>query len=277
MFRPSDLIIDAFIRHLDDVYADTFGGREPECRQTIRDVARMALSHHARSNAPYHDMDHTIHVTIVGQDILRGKIIRDGNVSPRDWTAFVSALLCFALGFVRGICPGDTDDAFETGEEGAVVAMPRGATDGYLWPYFTSRSKLFVRNYFAVHPVLDGKRLADIIEYSRFPPPEGRNLETATYPGLLRAAHIIGAVSDPNFMLKMRRLFIEFIESGIGEDLGYPDHVALKNGYPDLFWDVLHPRIREGIRLLTYTGEGRVWLANMHRHVMREEHRGDIA
>ena len=98
MFRPSIIIIEEFIRQLDQDYLAAFGDREPVHRQTITDVARSALPHIARSDALYHNLDHAILVSQVGCDILRGRIVRDGDVDSLDWVHFISSLLCFSVG-----------------------------------------------------------------------------------------------------------------------------------------------------------------------------------
>ena len=46
-------------------------------------------------------------VTLVGQEILRGKHVSVGGISPRDWLHFIISLLCHDIGYVRGICQGD--------------------------------------------------------------------------------------------------------------------------------------------------------------------------
>jgi hypothetical protein len=274
MFRPSDIVIDAFVAHLDKTYANMFGAGPSGHRETLGQTARMALSRIARSNAPYHDLDHTILVTSVGQDILRGRMVRDGDVTAHDWLHFVVSLLCFAIGFVRDACPGDGGDGgVIIDERGGRATLPRGASDGYLWPYVADRGKIFVRHYFHDHAVLDAALLAGNIEYARFPPPAGRNLDTATYPGLLRAAQVIGTVADPDFRLKIKRLMLELTESGLTDQLEVASVEGFVAGYPKLFWTVLHPRIAAGMALLKYTGEGRVWLADLQAHVLRQENR----
>ncbi len=276
MLRPSEIIIDAFVERLLEDHRTLFREGHPEHASTLADVARMSLSRIATSNAPYHDINHTIVVTLVGQDMLRGRIVRNGDVDSTRWTQFVASLLCFAIGFVRDLCPGDRGSLVVTDEAGTTVTIPRGATDGFLWPYFTDRGKMFVRQYFRDHPVLDAEAMARSIEYSRFPPPEDRNLETDTDPGLLRAAHIIGAVADPDFLTKAKSLLLELDESGIAAKLGFQDVADLKVGYPKLFWSMLHPQIGDGMALLRHTGRGRAWLARLHAHVLTEEHRMQI-
>ncbi len=275
MFRPSDIIIDAFIERLRWSYTQIYGDSEPNHCETIEQVARMSLARMALSDALYHNLDHTLLVTMVGHDILRGQVVRDGKVAPIDWVHFVCSLLCFATGFYRYACPGDDRERCVINEDGTTIEVPRGVTNGWLWPYFTDRSKIYVRHQFAGHAVLDADTIAANIEYARFPPPVDLHPETTTYPGLLRAAHIIGAVADPNFLLKMPPLVQELEESGMTKRLGYSTVAEFRTHYPELFWETLHPLILYAAKLLNYTGHGREWLANMHAHLLTEEHRGD--
>ena len=263
MFCPSDIVIDAFVRRLSQDYGEAFGGGPPEHRDVIVQVARMALARVARSDALYHDLVYTILVTLVGQDILRGRIARDADVASHDWVHFLASLLCSNVGIVRGACPGDAGNTCVTGENTEPLELLRGATDGALWPSRAERSQIFVRHHFRDHAVLNWEALAANIEYSRFPPPLDRNHEIASYPGLLRAAHLIATVADPNFGQKINRLFLQARESGIADQLGYATAAEFTARYPVFFWRVLHPLIGETMDLLGYTGAGQVWLANM--------------
>jgi hypothetical protein len=146
--------------------------------------------------------------------------------------------------------------------------MPRGATDGWLWPYFTDRSKLFVAHHFRDDPVIDWRTVAVNIEYSRFPPLPDRNRETASYPGLLRAAHLIGSIADPEFNIKTKALLVELEESGMTQLLGYADIAAFRAGFHDLFWLSMYPLLADGMKLLDLTGEGRELIAHLHAHLL---------
>ena len=275
MFRPSDIIIDAFIKRLRRSYTRIYGDGEPDHCNSIEQVARMALARMAQSDALYHNLDHTLLVTMVGHDILRGQIIRDGKMPSIDWVNFVCSLLCFATGFYRYACPGDDHERCVIDTEGATIEVPRGVSNGWLWAYFTDRSIVYVRHHYANHPIIDAEKMAANIEYARFPPPVEKHPDTATYPGLLRASHIIGAVADPNFLLKMPSMVQELEESGMTKLLGYTTVAEFQVHYPELFWETLHPLIRDAAALLKFTGHGREWLANMHAHLLAEEHRGD--
>src|SRR5262249_8275505 len=73
MFNPIQVVIDAFVRQLQQQYEQVYGVLEPGYPGIIEFIARLAMENIANSDAPYHDMNHTIMVTLVGQEILRGK------------------------------------------------------------------------------------------------------------------------------------------------------------------------------------------------------------
>ena len=272
MFRPDDIVIEAFIDHLQDEYWRTFPGGATEHCHAIARTARVALGQIARSNALYHDLSHTVFVTQIGQNMLQGRILRSFDVSSADWMHFIVSTLCFAVGFVRDVCPGDDGKGkCAINAEGGFVTMPRGATDGWLWPYSTDRSKLFVAHHFRNDPVVDLHTVVAYIEYSRFPPLPDRNRETATYPGLLRAAHLIGSIADPDFNIKTKSLLVELEESGMTKLLGYSDIAAFRAEFQDLFWLSMYPLVAEGLKLLDLTGEGRELVTHLQAHLLIED------
>ena len=79
MFRPSDILIDEFVKHLDQDYTVRFGDGVASHRDAIRQVAQMALPRIARSDALYHDLGYAFLITLVGQEILIGRMTRDGG------------------------------------------------------------------------------------------------------------------------------------------------------------------------------------------------------
>ena len=145
MFNPTEIVIQAFVQHLQNMYGQIYGVLEPAYPDIIGFVARLSLENIADSDAAYHDMNHTIMVTLVGQEILRGKHTRDGGVTPRDWLHFTISLLCHDIGYVRGVCRGDRDGHYVCNEKGDLAPISAGATDASLTPYHVTRSRLFVR------------------------------------------------------------------------------------------------------------------------------------
>src|SRR5207244_9650874 len=84
-------------------------------------------------------VEHTLMVTLVGQEILRGKHVRAGGVSPRDWMHFLLSLLCHDIGYVRGVCRDDRNGIYITGVDDQTITVPSGASDAALTPHHVDR------------------------------------------------------------------------------------------------------------------------------------------
>jgi hypothetical protein len=209
----------------------------------------------ATSDATYHDVNHTIMVTLVGQ-----------------------SLLCHDIGYVRGICQGDGDGSYVTNQAGDKVTLPEGATDASMAPYHVARSKLFVRERTAETLVpLDTAEIEANIEHTRFPVPEDEQHEsTDDFPGLVRAADLIGQLADINYLRKQAALFTEFRETGMSNKLGYNSVADLRANYPDFFWKTVRPYIGDALRYLRVTQEGQQWIANLYANVFSMEHRNQL-
>jgi hypothetical protein len=275
MFNPTQIVIDAFCERLQARYRRMYGLLEPEYPGILSFAARIALENIANTDAPYHDVPHTVLVTEVGQEVLYGKHISEGGVSPRDWLHFVVSLLCHDIGYVRGVCRNDTDTQFVTGNGDEAVTLPPGSTDASLTPYHVARGKIFVNERFGRVSTLDAKVILNNIEHTRFPvPQQGEYNETHSYPGLVRAADLIGQLSDIGYLRKIGALFREFEETGTAARLGYKNADDLRSGYPGFFWKAVTPYIGDGLRYLRVTQEGQQWIANLFANVFLEEHRG---
>jgi len=275
MFNPTQIIINAFIRQLSDTYQRTYGLLEPEYPYIIAFVARLSLEKIANSDAPYHDLNHTILVTEVGQEILIGKHIHSGGVSPKDWLNTIISLLCHDIGYVRGLCrEDDLQGNYQIDTDGNTVTLQRGATDAGLTPYHVDRSQIFVQQRFDKVKDLDIQLINKNIEYTRFPVPDDAAYHAMdSYPGLVRAADLIGQMADINYPRKIGVLYTEFVETGTAKILGYESAADLKDGYPGFFWQQVSPLIDHAILYLRETQEGKQWVANLYANVFSEEHK----
>jgi hypothetical protein len=273
MFNPTAVVIDAFVEELRKGYIGTYTNLEPDYPGIIDYVGHMALELIANSDAPYHDLNHTICVTLVGQEVIRGKHLREGGVGPRDWLHFIISLLCHDIGYVRGICRNDTPGRYVTGNGEETVELRVGATDAALTPYHVDRGKLFVRERFSNNRHIDVEVLCANIEYTRFPvPAKNESAAVAGYPALVRASDLIGQLADLNYMRKISMLFGEFEETGMSEKLGYRTAGDLRAMYPKFFWSMVTPYIENALSNLRMTQEGKLWVANLYSHVFAEEH-----
>ena len=279
MFNPTQIIIEAFVSELSIMYERIYSLLEPNYPGIIGFVARLALENIANSDAAYHDVNHTIMVTLVGQEILRGRHISEGGVTPRDWLHFIVSLLCHDIGYVRGICAGDRDGRYVINARGDTIALPTGATDAAMTPYHVERSKLFVHERFGRVALahIDNREIEANIEHTRFPVPEDEvHAPTNDFPGLLRAADLIGQLADVNYLRKTSALFSEFRETGASEKLGYTSAADLRAAYPAFFWQVVRPYIDSALSYLRVTQEGKLWIANLYANVFSTEHSGSI-
>lgn len=274
MFNTAEIVIEEFLQRLESAYFTNFGSGPSGYPEVLSIVARTALERIADTDAPYHNLEHTIMVTLVGQEILRGKKIKYGGITSEDWLHFVAALVCHDIGYVRGVCRADTAPAFVVNESQELGELPRGASDAALTPHHVDRGKIFVRERFSQTGRLEVDRLAAAIELTRFPVPEdGDHDETDSEPGLVRAADLIGQLADPHYLRKINTLFWEFKETGMAEKLGYETPADLAEAYPKFYWNAVRPYIGDALAYLRLTQEGKQWIANLFAHVFAVEHR----
>ncbi len=272
MQNHATILADALGEHLAKLYKHNFGKALPESAPRLDSGVRLTMERIASSDALYHNMEHTMMVVLVGQDILRGKLQTE-PVSPEDWLHFTLALLCHDIGYVRGICRDDRADSYVVDAEGNRVTPPRGASDAFFAPYHIERGKIFVRERFGATPDVDAERIACAIELTRFPvPDDGDHDDTDSEAGLVRAADLIGQLADPFYLRNLNALYHEFVETGCAAELGFHSPADLLEEYPRFFWGAVEPYIRDALRYLEVTVEGRQWVANLYSHVFAIEH-----
>lgn len=274
MFYPAAVLASAFADYLVDSYERVFGRRcQPEHGSTIRAMAQLAIERISSTDALYHDAQHTMLVTLVGQAIMRGRILVE-DVRSEDWLHYTIATLCHDIGYLRGICQGDRNGHYVIDASGTTVKAPPGASDAFLAPYHIERGKLFVRQRCAQLPGVDAERIARGIELTRFPVPDDRDhAETGSEAALVRAADLIGQLGDPDHPRKLNALYYEFAETGQNARLGYRSPADLAEQYPRFFWSRIEPFIGTALAHLQRTVEGKQWIAQLYAHVFVEEHR----
>ena len=273
------LLIDGFMTELQQAYQRMYSDLDPENINIVSWAAQLALENIGNSDLLYHNVEHTMFVTLAGQSILEGRHLIEGGVTPNDWMHVMLALLCHDIGYVRGVCQKDAGLVCCTGVGDERVTLPPGCTDSALTPYHVDRSILFVLERFSTRRVMDSlvidaQRIADMIEFTHFPVPADneRLKSTKNYGGLVRAADYIGQLGDPNYPRKVPALFYEFEETGINARLGYKTPGDLRDVYPKFYWEVISPYIQDALNYLAVTQNGKAWLANLYAHVFVAEH-----
>jgi hypothetical protein len=249
-----------------------FGSSHARLTELIPSVARLAIECIGNSDALYHNVEHTMLVTLAGHDIMKGRALLAPTL-PGDYAHFIVACLMHDIGYVRGILKGDEADEFIINAEGGKVRLPRGSSDAALTPYHVDRSKLFVLSRIETIDGLDAARIARAIEYTRFPISalaDEKN-ESEDEGMLLRAADMIGQLGDPQYLRKTNALYHEFKEIGINAQYGYTTPADLIDGYSQFYWSRISPYVQAAMRYLNVTSSGRQWIANLNSNVFRSE------
>jgi hypothetical protein len=252
-----------------------FGSSHGNLADFLPYAARLTLECIGNSDALYHDIEHSMLVTLVGHDILMGRALLR-STTPRDYSNFILACLTHDIGYVRGVVQGDGDGVYVADVNGNTVRLPIGSSDAAMAPYHVDRSKLFVIERFDTLDYLDADRIARAIEYTRFPyVTTTSNVDTDDLNEeeglLLRAADLIGQLGDPNYMRKANALFYEFQEIGLNAKLGYKTPADVVYKYPQFYWENVAPLIQTAIRYLNVTSSGRQWVSNLYSNVFRAE------
>ena len=245
-----------------------FGSSQAHMTEIVPGAARLALECIGNSDALYHNVEHTLLVTLVGCDILHGRALHT-NVTADDYAHVIIACLTHDIGYVRGLFKEDGEDGFVIDAAGTKVTLPRGSSDAGLMPYHVDRSKLYVMNRIEGMAGLDRERIALAIEGTRFPPLEGQRFDEEA--SIVRAADFIGQLGDPNYIRKANAMYYEFEEVGINRQLGYSSPADIVHRYPQFYWNSVAPHIQTEIGYLNTTASGRQWIANLYANVFRAE------
>jgi hypothetical protein len=246
-----------------------FGPAHDDLAERLGSLARSTIECLGRSDALYHNFEHTMLVTVAGRDILQGLTLSQ-RIEPSDYSHLIVACLLHDIGYVRGILSGDTDTEFVVDRSGEKITLPRGASDAALTPYHVDRSKLFAFERLGNSPTIDAERVAEAIEFTRFPVRIDRS-STSVEPRLVQAADLIGQLGDPMYSRKVNALYFEFEEIGMNRQLGYSSPADLVDKYPTFFWNSVSMHLDEGIKYLNMTVSGRQWIANLHHHILCAE------
>lgn len=271
MITIPELAADALGAFLTDYMQGRFGASEAQLVEAVPSLARLALECIGNSDALYHNVEHTMLVTLAGHDILRGRALNT-HISANDYAHVIVACLMHDIGYVRGILSSDTEDSFVVDAHDGTVSLPRGSSDAALLPYHVDRSKLFIMERFSGLDILDAARIARAVEGTRFPSTMPSEVEPIDEEAsLLRAADLIGQLGDPHYIRKANSLYYEFEEAGLNRQLGYENPADLVNRYPQFYWNTVAPFVQTAIRYLQVTTNGRQWVANLFSNVFRAE------
>ena len=107
MITLPELAAEALGSSLASDMNNRFGATRADLTHLVSSVARLALECIGNSDALYHNVEHTMLVTLAMNDILKGRSLLLAT-SPEDYAHLIIACLLHDIGYVRGILAGDT-------------------------------------------------------------------------------------------------------------------------------------------------------------------------
>ena len=270
MITVPELAAEALGSYLHEHLSRRFASTHAHLTELVPSIARLALECIGNSDALYHNVEHTMLVTLVGCDIMKGRALLRPTY-PGDYAHLLVACMLHDIGYVRGILDGDDADGYVIDAKGTKTKLPRGASDAALLSYHVDRSKLFVMDRIAKIELLDAERIAHAIEFTRFPCVDRADGDDNEEGMLVRAADLIGQLGDPHYLRKASALYYEFEEVGMNKQLGYTSAADLTDLYPQFYWNSVSSHIQGAIRYLNVTSSGRQWIANLYSNIFRAE------
>jgi hypothetical protein len=268
MLDVTQVLTTRVVECIRENYAAIFGSGESEYSSVAISAAATAFGHIGTSDALYHNVEHTSHVTLVGLEILRGKHLLNNDLGRDAWLNTIIAFAYHDIGYVRGICGNDDGNSLSTGVNGKNVRLMPGSSDAALMPVHVDRGIQFVEEYFKDMKLVDVAHVQSCIERTRFPvPPGAAYARTDDYPGLVRGADLIGQLSDPRYLYKLAAVFYEFEEIGFNESTGYLRPGDLLWSYPRFFENSVAPYIAGPLTCLKATEEGREIITQLYANL----------
>ena len=109
MITVPELAADALGTFLASYMQRRYGRAETRLVELVPSIARIALECIGNSDALYHNVEHTMLVTLAGHDILRGRALH-AHMPPEDYAHLIIACVTHDIGYVRGIFVQDDED-----------------------------------------------------------------------------------------------------------------------------------------------------------------------
>src|SRR5438874_5211757 len=162
MMTVPELASEALGTFLSSFMRQRFGSSHTRLTEVVPSLARLALECIGNSDALYHNVEHTMLVTLAGHEIFKGRALLKPS-TPADYSNFIVACLAHDIGYVRGLLKGDDDHSYVVDATGRKVSLPRGSSDAALAPYHVERSRLFVLERLATVGEVDSARIARAI------------------------------------------------------------------------------------------------------------------
>ena len=117
MFTLPGLAAEALGSYLAEQLNRTFGSTDARLTKFVPHLSKLAFDWIGNSDALYYNVEHTMLVTQVGNEIMAGRA-RLMPTSANDYAHVIAACLFHDIGYVRGILKGDGADGYVIDSKG---------------------------------------------------------------------------------------------------------------------------------------------------------------
>src|SRR6266436_7125966 len=101
-----------------------YGSAQMQLAEIVPNAARVALECIGNSDALYHNVEHTLLVTLAGHEIFCGRVLHT-HMTADDYAHIIIACLTHDIGYVRGLFKEDDDaDGYVIDATGKKVTLP---------------------------------------------------------------------------------------------------------------------------------------------------------
>ena len=159
MITVPELAADALGEFLSSYMKRRFGVANERLVELVPSIARIAIECIGNSDALYHNVEHTMLVTLAGHDIMRGRALYQ-HMPAEDYATVIIACVTHDIGYVRGLFRADDDKGYVSGVAGPKVSLARGLSDAAMLPYHVDRSKTYVMERIEGIGLLDPERIS---------------------------------------------------------------------------------------------------------------------
>src|SRR5260221_8476026 len=111
--------LEEFIRSF---MRSAFGSSQTELGEFVPAAARIALECIGNSDALYHNIEHTLLVTLAGHENFCRRVLHT-HLTTDDYAHIIIACLAHDIGSVRGLFPEDDADGFVIDATGRKVML----------------------------------------------------------------------------------------------------------------------------------------------------------
>src|SRR5215471_873528 len=120
MFTVPELAAEALGEFLGNYMRSRFGSAQERLVEMVPSIARIALKCIGNSDALYHNVEHTMLVTLAGHDIMRVRALHT-HMPAEDYAHVIVACLTHDIGYVRGLFRQDDKDGYVVDDTGRKI------------------------------------------------------------------------------------------------------------------------------------------------------------